>query len=151
MGALLADTLGIEYAEGDSFHPEANIAKMSAGIALTDADRAPWLDIIAAWLADHAARGGVVSCSALKHAYRDRLRAAAPTAWFLHLAASREALAPRMTRPGHFMPPALLDSQLATLEPLGADEYGSTMDATAAPADLVAAALAALGSSADGS
>ncbi|MFI9508103.1 gluconokinase [Nocardia sp. NPDC052566] len=145
VGAVLAETLGVEYAEGDAFHPASNIAKMSAGIPLTDDDRAPWLDIIATWLAEHVSTGGVVSCSALKHAYRDRLRAAAPTAFFLHLAASHEELSRRMsTRAGHFMPTALLDSQLATLQPLSADECGTTLDATAAPVDIVEEALTAL-------
>jgi gluconokinase len=135
-----------EHSEGDDFHPEENIAKMAAGVPLTDADRAPWLDIVAGWLARRGSHGGVVSCSALKHSYRDRLRAAAPEAFFVHLAASRDELAQRMAaRRGHFMPSSLLDSQLAALEPLSADEHGITVDATRPPAELVQDVMAALG------
>lgn len=129
VGELLAAELGVPYAEADSFHPEANVAKMSAGTPLDDADRAPWLDAIGAWARDRRAdgQGGVVSCSALKRRYRDRLRAAAnsPGLYFLHLTGSRELVAERMAgRRGHFMPTALLDSQFADLEPLEPDERG---------------------------
>ncbi|MET8877241.1 gluconokinase [Nocardia sp. NPDC004604] len=142
VGVLLADTLHIEYAEGDDFHPAANIAKMTAGVPLTDSDRAPWLDIVAAWLGERQERGGVVSCSALARSYRDRLRAAAPGAFFVHLAASRAELARRMAeRRGHFMPSTLLDSQLAALQPLACDELGVTVDATKDPAELVREAV----------
>lgn len=145
VGALLAETLRVEYAEGDDFHPASNIEKMVAGMPLTDADRAPWLDIVAIWLGQRRERGGVVSCSALKRGYRDRLRAAAPETFFVHLSASRAELARRMqTRRGHFMPAALLDSQLAALQPLATDEFGVTVDATEDPAELVGAAIAAL-------
>lgn len=141
----MADALGVEYAEGDDFHPEENVAKMAAGVPLTDTDRAPWLDIIARWLADRGARGGVVSCSALKRSYRDRLRVAAPEVFFAHLDARYEELVRRLeSRRGHFMPLALLDSQLATLEPLDTDEWGITLDATRAPADLVRKTVAEL-------
>lgn len=144
VGALLANALRVEYAEGDALHPAANIEKMSAGIPLTDADRAPWLDIIAGWLGEHQ-QGGVVSCSALKHSYRDRLRAGASGVYFVHLAADRDQMARRMAaRPGHFMPVSLLDSQFAALEPLSEDEYGGTFDATAAPEDLIDQVIAAL-------
>ncbi|MFD0361462.1 gluconokinase [Nocardia sp. GCM10030253] len=150
VGRLLAETLHVEYAEGDDFHPEQNIAKMAAGVPLTDADRAPWLDIVAGWLARRQGRGGVVSCSALQHSYRDRLRAAAPEVFFVHLAASRDELAHRMaSRRGHFMPSSLLDSQLAALEPLSADERGIMVDATRAPAELVREAKVALGTQAN--
>ncbi|MEU4344310.1 gluconokinase [Nocardia sp. NPDC023852] len=146
VGARLADVLGVEYAEGDDFHPAANVAKMAAGTPLDDADRAPWLDAVAAWLAEHTEQGGVVSCSALKRGYRDQLRAGVFEAFFVHLAAPRTELARRMTgRRGHFMPPSLLDSQLAALEPLAADENGVTIDATRTPEDLVTDAVAALG------
>ncbi|MFI6172808.1 gluconokinase [Nocardia sp. NPDC051052] len=145
VGRALAAELGVEYAEGDDFHPAANIAKMAAGIPLDDADRAPWLDLVAAWMGERTERGGVITCSALKHAYRDRLRAAASDAFFLHLAAPREELAHRMTdRTGHFMPSSLLDSQLAALEPLADDERGSTVDATRDPAELARETSAAL-------
>ncbi|MFC4128008.1 gluconokinase [Nocardia rhizosphaerae] len=138
VGALLAERLGLPYAEGDDFHPVENIEKMAAGIPLTDADRLPWLDIVADWLGAHQRSGGVASCSALRRPYRDRLRAGAPTTYFVHLAAGREELLRRMTgRLGHFMPTALLDSQLDTLEPLEPDEPGVTLDALASPTTLV--------------
>ncbi|WP_406229386.1 gluconokinase [Nocardia sp. NBC_01009] len=144
VGRLLAEALHVEYAEGDDFHPVENIAKMAAGVPLTDADRAPWLDIVAGWLGQRQGHGGVVSCSALQHSYRDRLRVAAPETFFVHLAASRDELAQRMAaRRGHFMPSSLLDSQLAALEQLSADERGITVDATRAPAELVREAMAA--------
>ncbi|MFE7797475.1 gluconokinase [Nocardia sp. NPDC057440] len=144
VGRLLAEALHVEYAEGDDFHPAENIAKMAAGVPLTDADRAPWLDIVAGWLGQRAGHGGVVSCSALKRSYRDRLRVAAPDAFFVHLAASRDELARRMAaRRDHFMPSSLLDSQLAALEQLYADERGITVDATRAPAESVREAMTA--------
>jgi gluconokinase len=145
VGSRLADALGVEYAEGDDFHPRANVAKMAAGAPLDDADRAPWLDALAAWMAERSGRGGVVTCSALKRIYRDRLRASAPEAFFLHLSVPRPELERRVAgRRGHFMPPSLLDSQLATLEPLGPDEDGSTIDAARPPEEVVRQAVAAL-------
>ncbi|WP_067806899.1 gluconokinase [Nocardia beijingensis] len=145
VGVRLAEVLGVEYAEGDDFHPPANIVKMSAGTPLDDADRAPWLDALAAWMAERSGHGAVVTCSALKRAYRDRLRGRVPGVFFLHLDAPREELERRVTgRRGHFMPASLLDSQLATLERLDPDERGSTVDATRPPQDVVRAAVAAL-------
>ncbi len=96
VGGLLAERLGVPYAEADDFHPPANIAKMSAGHPLDDSDRAPWLDAIAAWIAERGDRGGVVSCSALRRRYRDRLRASAPGLFFLHLDGSPELIASRL-------------------------------------------------------
>ena len=129
VGAALAQRLGIPFADADDFHPPANIAKMTAGEPLDDADRRPWLEAIGDWLADHATDGGVVSCSALKVAYRDQLRTHAPRARFVHLAGSREVIARRQaSRPGHFMPASLLDSQFATLEPLAPHEDGVVID-----------------------
>ncbi|MGH4030766.1 gluconokinase [Actinomycetota bacterium Odt1-20B] len=152
IGPLLAARLGVPYAEGDDFHPPANIAKMSAGTPLTDEDRRPWLDAIGAWAHGRAAAGlgGVVSSSALKRGYRDRLRAAAPGSLvFVHLTGDRKLIEDRMAhRQGHFMPAALLDSQFATLEPLGADEAGVDVDVAGGPdeiADRAVAALARLG------
>lgn len=146
IGPLLAARLGVPYAEGDDFHPEANIAKMSAGVPLDDADRWPWLDAIGAWAHSRAGLGGVVSCSALKRSYRDRLRAAAPGLVFVHLAGDRELVGERMThRQGHFMPTALLDSQFATLQALGADEPGVAVDVSGTPEEITERALAALG------
>ncbi|MFI0151669.1 gluconokinase [Streptomyces lydicus] len=145
IGPLVAAELGVPYAEGDDFHPPANIAKMSAGVPLDDADRGPWLDAIGAWAHGRAGRGGVVSSSALKRSYRDRLRAAAPGAVFLHLTGDRALIEARMAeRKGHFMPTALLDSQFATLEPLGDDEAGVAVDVSGTPQEIAARAVAAL-------
>ncbi|MCT2594485.1 gluconokinase [Streptomyces sp. N2-109] len=144
VGRLLAAELGVPYAEADAFHPPANIAKMTAGTPLDDADRAPWLDAIGDWAERHAS-GGVVSCSALKRAYRDRLRAAAPELFFLHLTGPRGLIAERLAaRRDHFMPSALLDSQYATLERLEPDEQGAEVSVEAEPHTLAAAALEVL-------
>ncbi|MGW7200977.1 gluconokinase [Streptomyces chryseus] len=145
IGPLLAARLGVPYAEGDDFHPPANITKMSAGTPLDDADRWPWLDAIGAWAHGRSGLGGVVSSSALKRAYRDRLRAAAPGAVFLHLTGDRELIEGRMReRRGHFMPTALLDSQYAALQPLQGDEAGVSVDVTGSPEDITERAVAAL-------
>ncbi|OMC31585.1 gluconate kinase [Mycobacterium sp. GA-1841] len=128
VGAALAQRMRVPFADADDFHPAANIAKMSAGHALDDADRHPWLEAIGGWLAAHA-DGGVMSCSALKRAYRDQLRRHCPDVVFLHLSGSPEVIRRRQaSRPGHFMPASLLDSQFATLEPLGPDEAGTAID-----------------------
>lgn len=145
VGPLLAGRLGVPYAEGDDFHPPANIAKMSAGVPLDDADRRPWLDAIGAWAHGRAGLGGVVSCSALKRSYRDRLRAAAPDLVFVHLAGDRPLIEDRMShRQGHFMPTALLDSQFATLQPLQADEAGVVVDVSGSPEEITERATSAL-------
>ncbi|MET9804186.1 gluconokinase [Streptomyces sp. NPDC006368] len=145
IGPLVAERLGVPYAEGDDFHPEANIAKMSAGTPLDDDDRWPWLDAIGQWAQGRAGLGGVVSGSALKRAYRDRLRAAAPGVVFLHLTGDRALIEERMTaRKGHFMPTALLDSQFATLQPLGDDEAGVAVDVSGTPEEITDRAVAAL-------
>lgn len=134
---LLAKRLDIPFAEADDFHPPANVAKMSAGVPLDDADRQPWLEAVGRWLHEHDT-GGVVACSALKRRYRDTLREACPSAFFLHLTASHELLAERLgRRTGHFMPRSLLDSQIAALEPLEPDEQGAELDATPAPDTIV--------------
>ncbi|WP_019545465.1 gluconokinase [Streptomyces sulphureus] len=151
VGELLAAELRVPYAEADDFHPPANIAKMSSGVSLDDDDRAPWLDAIGEWAHGRDRLGGVVSCSALKRAYRDRLRAAAPGLFFLHLVGDRELIAERMQgRQGHFMPPALLDSQFATLEPLGSDESGAAVSVDQSPEAVAREALAALGRASEG-
>ena len=117
------------FADADDFHPEANVAKMSAGHALNDDDRYPWLDAIGDWLAEHCGAGGVMSCSALKRKYRDQLRKHCPQVRFLHLSGSPEVIGRRQaSRPGHFMPASLLASQFDTLEPLEADEHGVVVD-----------------------
>ncbi|NBE55389.1 gluconokinase [Streptomyces boluensis] len=145
IGPLLAAQLGVPYAEGDDFHPEANIAKMSAGTPLTDDDRWPWLDAIGSWAHGRAGLGGVVSSSALKRSYRDRLRSAAPGVVFVHLTGSRELIEDRMShRKGHFMPTALLDSQFATLQPLGPDEAGVDVDVAGGPEEIAERAVTAL-------
>lgn len=145
IGPLLAARLGVPYAEGDDFHPRANIAKMTAGIPLGDEDRWPWLDAIGAWAHGRAGLGGVVSSSALKRSYRDRLRAAAPGVVFVHLTGDRKLIEDRMGhRRGHFMPTALLDSQFATLEPLQRDERGVAVDVSGSPEEITARAVAAL-------
>ncbi|PWK81251.1 gluconate kinase (SKI family) [Lentzea atacamensis] len=127
-GAELARRLRVPFADADEFHPASNIAKMSAGVPLDDADREPWLAAIARWLAEHA-DGGVVTCSALKRAFRDRLRTAAPGAYFVHLAGDAEVVAGRVAaRADHFMPVALVASQFAALEPLEPDERGLVLD-----------------------
>ena len=142
VGTALAETLGVEYAEADTFHPKANIEKMSAGVPLNDEDRAPWLEAIAGWIRDHQ-HGGVVTSSALKRRYRDVLRSGGDV-WFAHLDGDRETLAERMkTRRGHFMPVSLLDSQLADLEPLEPDEPGRVFDIGGTPEEITQAALAA--------
>lgn len=139
----LAGALGVPHAEADTFHPAANITKMSCAIPLTDQDRWPWLRAIASWIGTHERTGGVVTSSALKRSYRDVLRGGGET-WFLHLHGDRELIAKRMTgRSGHFMPVSLLDSQLADLEPLGPDEPGLTADIADSVEQIVAAALAA--------
>jgi gluconokinase len=138
VGGLLARRLALAYADGDSFHSAANIAKMASGVPLNESDRAPWLLAIASYLEAHALTGAVVSCSALRRAYRDTLRAAAPRTVYLHLAASAALIRQRMLRrEQHFMPAALLGSQLAALEPLGADERGVVLDASAPPERIV--------------
>ncbi|MFF7869466.1 gluconokinase [Streptomyces qaidamensis] len=145
IGPLLAARLGVPYAEGDDFHPPANIAKMSSGTPLTDEDRLPWLDAIGEWAHGRAGLGGVVSCSALKRSYRDRLRAAAPGVVFVHLTGDRALIEDRMShRQGHFMPTALLDSQFATLQPLAEDEAGVGVDVAGGPEEITERAAHAL-------
>ncbi len=127
VGRALALRLGVPFVDADALHPPANVAKMAAGEPLGDDDRYPWLERVGEWLAGHP--DGVVSCSALKRKYRDQLRAHCPRAEFLHLDGSAETIGRRLVdRSGHFMPAALLRSQLETLEPLGVDEPGVTIN-----------------------
>ena len=140
----LAERLRYSFADGDDFHPAHNVAKLARGEPLTDADRAPWLAALAAWIsAQHeAGRSTVLACSALKRAYRETLRKAAPNVLFVHLEVRSEVLLERMRhRHGHFMPETLLGSQLTTLEPLQPDEPGIALDAQGPAAATVAAAL----------
>jgi gluconokinase len=133
----LARRLGVVFAEADEFHPLANIEKMESGHPLSDDDRWPWLRGIATWIGEHADTGGVLTCSALKRRYRDLLATAADRVFFLHLHGSRDVIAERIgARRGHFMPPSLLDSQFADLEPLQPDEPGAVIDISA-DSDLV--------------
>lgn len=121
IGRALAERLGVPFLEGDDLHPRANVAKMAAGVPLDDADRAPWLAAIAAWMTTHG--DGVVACSALKRAYRDRLREAGAGLRIVALLPPEHVLAARLGhREGHFMPDSLLASQLATLEVPGDEE-----------------------------
>ncbi|GAA3641185.1 gluconokinase [Microbacterium awajiense] len=141
----LAQRLAIPLCDADDLHPESNRAKMRGGVPLTDEDRWPWLDDVGRTIAD-ADGGIVVACSALRRVYRDRLRAHAPDVVFVHLTGTAELLAERAAgRRGHFMPPALLASQLATLEPIAPDETAVVLDVTASVDELADAAVAWIG------
>ncbi|HWM74000.1 MAG TPA: gluconokinase [Nocardioides sp.] len=143
VGAALAQRLRVPFADADDFHPPANVAKMTAGEALNDDDRWPWLDAIGEWLAAHDA--GVMTCSALKRSYRDVVQRHRPDVEFVHLHGDREVITRRQaTRPGHFMPASLLDSQFATLEPLEDDERGFVVDVDQSVDQIVEAAVAGL-------
>lgn len=138
LASLLSQQLGCAFFEGDSFHSEANVAKMRAGVPLSDADRWPWLDMLGEAIGTAVRREGVAvgACSALKRSYRDRLRAGigAPTSFIL-LEVGREELVCRLGgRTGHYMPASLIDSQLAILESPGADERAIMIDSTIPPA-----------------
>ena len=141
IGAQFARELGIEFVEGDDLHPPDNVKRMAAGTSLTDDDRHDWLMAIAARLreARRARMGLVVSCSALKRSYRDLLRSEGdPDVRFVYLAGSRALLAGRMAqRRGHFMPPSLLESQLAILEEPSPDERAWVCDISEAPHAIV--------------
>lgn len=140
VGSRVAERLGVPYVEGDEHHPAANIAKMAAGTPLTDDDRRPWLEELADVLASREMAGTstLLGCSALRRTYRDLLRGTLPpgTVAFLHLVAAPDVLHRRMEEREHFMPPSLLRSQLATLEPLEPDELGTAIDVDA-PLDVV--------------
>jgi carbohydrate kinase (thermoresistant glucokinase family) len=138
IGRALAAALHLPFLEGDTLHSPASVDKMSAGIALTDADRESWLQAIGDRLRAAGEGGLVVSCSALKRSYRDRLRAARPGLRFVFLHGARELLADRMgSREGHCMPPSMLESQLRTLEPPGDDEMPIRADIAQAPQAIV--------------
>jgi carbohydrate kinase (thermoresistant glucokinase family) len=149
VGEGIATELGFELIEGDDYHPPRNVEKMAAGVPLTDDDRRPWLETLATLLEDRHARsqGTVLACSALRSAYRDVLRSAVPAAetFIILLEADAATLRSRMeSRTGHYMPPALLESQLATLERLQPDEPGVVLDATRSVDVVIAAAVAAM-------
>jgi gluconokinase len=138
VGTALAARLGWPFQEGDALHSPENVAKMAAGHPLTDADRAPWLARVREWVASH--EDGVITCSALKRSYRQALRDEHVV--FVHLTAPQDDIATRLgTRHGHFMPAALLESQLADLEPPGDDEQPITLDGRKPVAELVDAII----------
>ncbi|WP_240341704.1 gluconokinase [Arthrobacter sp. Alg241-R88] len=143
VGALLAQEIGAVFLDGDSLHPSANIEKMATGIPLDDEDRQPWLQEVGRRLAADSGHSLVIACSALKRSYRDLIRSEAAEARFVHLHGTASLLAARMSaRPGHFMPPSLLASQLETLEPLGEGESGIVLDIGESPARLASEAAA---------
>jgi gluconokinase len=149
VGELLAKQLGWRFIEGDRLHPPANVEKMRQGIPLTDADRAPWLDRIGEELKNWAAEGrsGVLTCSALRRAYRDRIRSARPDVRFVYLKGSEALIEARVAARKHeYMPASLLRSQFDTLEEPTSDEPGVvTVDAGGSAEKEVAAVIAALG------
>jgi gluconokinase len=145
VGAALARALGVEFVEGDDYHPPENVQRMTAGIPLTDEDRAGWLRALAARLreARKAGTGLVITCSALKRSYRDVLRAGTPDVRFVFLRGSRALIAERLAgRRGHFMPASLLDSQFAALEEPATNEGAWVCDAGEQPQAIVAALVA---------
>jgi gluconokinase len=140
IGAALAERLGVDFVEGDAYHPVENVKRMASGIALTDEDRAGWLHALANRIraARAADTGLVLACSALKRSYRDILRSAAPELQFVFLDAPRSLLEERLAaRRGHFMPASLLDSQLAALEKPASDEHAWTCDIASRPQEIV--------------
>ena len=144
----LSERLGWLFLEGDSLHPEANVAKMSAGRPLTDDDRWPWLELVADWVAERVAahEDGIVTCSALKRSYRDVIRRDSDDVVFVHLTGERETLEQRMrARTGHFMPPHMLESQLETLEEPGPAEPSLRVPIEQGPDEIVAAVVSELG------
>ncbi|GAB98146.1 gluconokinase [Kineosphaera limosa] len=147
VGEALAARLGLPFEDADTFHPPANVAKMREGIPLTDADREPWLEIIGRWLVDHP-DGAIVTCSALKRAYRDTLRRFVPEVPFLHPYGKASLVLERMSlrsaTTDHFMPVTLLESQYATLEGLQDDEAGITLDLRRSVDELVDDSIAYL-------
>lgn len=140
IGALLARRLGWEFADGDDFHPPANVAKMHGGVPLTDADRWPWLHAIAAWIAETRRAGGhgVVACSALKRRYRDVLLDGSPAVRLVHLRGGPDLIGGRLAaRHDHFMPESLLLSQFEALEEPGPDEDPITVEVAGSPGEIV--------------
>ncbi|KQX68564.1 gluconokinase [Angustibacter sp. Root456] len=148
VASRIAAATGFVFAEADEFHTAANVAKMSAGVPLEDVDRWPWLRSLARWMAERAAVGEstVIACSALKRSYRDVLADGPPSVDFVHLDGAAELVRARLAaRVGHYMPASLLDSQVATLEPLQPDERGVVLDVSRTPDALARQAIDALG------
>lgn len=144
----IASVMGWPFAEGDDFHSDANVVKMRQGEALTDEDRWPWLEEVGSWISarERAGESAVVTCSALRRVYRDLLRQGRPHVRFLHVTVPDDVIRDRLqTRPGHYMPPSLLPSQLATLEPLAEDEPGVVVTNEGSTAQVLDRALGALG------
>jgi gluconokinase len=147
IAAGLVQRLGWDFAEGDEFHPPENVEKMRAGIGLTDEDRWPWLRRLAEWIGEHEQAGTscIVTCSALKRSYRDLLCDGHPSTWYVYVFADHDLIKDRMEqRSGHYMPVSLLDSQLATLEPLGDDEPGERISGAGSPEAVLEQVLSAL-------
>lgn len=147
VGALVAAKVGVPFVDGDDLHSPANVEKMASGTPLTEADRAPWLRTVGETIRDAGAAGTgiVVACSALRRAYRDTILTIAPDTVFIQLTGTEEVLRQRMAaRHDHFMPTALLTSQLATLENLQSDEPGFFVDIDAPAAELAERAVSAL-------
>lgn len=144
----IAQSMHWLFAEGDEFHSEANVAKMASGTPLTDEDRWPWLRAIGAWIGEQESAGvsAVITCSALRRAYRDVLREGHPHVRFCHASAPEGVILDRVEhRAGHYMPPSLLPSQVAALEALEPDEPGVTVSVEGAEQEVLARALDALG------
>lgn len=144
IGRALAERLGWPYKEGDELHPRANVEKMSRGIPLTDEDRWPWLQLVAQWIDGQLAKGepGIITCSLLKRSYRDLVIDARKGVKLLYLRGDKHVIAERMAqRKGHFMPPALLDSQFATLEEPGPDEHPLIVEVHGSVDDAVTCAV----------
>lgn len=145
IGRLLAERMGVPFADADAFHPQANIDKMAAGHPLTDEDRLPWLQKIGSWLHDHRGSGAVATCSALKRSYRDILREGAPDVAMCHLDGPMQVAYVRVqSRMDHFMPASLMQSQYDTLQPLQPDERGITVDFTLPEGEIVTTLMAYL-------
>jgi gluconokinase/shikimate kinase len=150
VGGVLAGRLGWDLGEGDELHPPENVAKMAAGHPLTDEDRWPWLDRVAAWIRERtdAGRPGIITCSALKRSYRDVLRG--DSVVFVYLRGTLEQIADRLAkRHGHYMPSSLLESQFATLEEPTADEHALVVDIGPAPGVQAAEIVERLGLTAE--
>lgn len=148
LAEAIAQRMGWTFAEGDDFHPKANVEKMSKGEPLTDADRWPWLQAIGAWIDDREASGesAVITCSALKRTYRDLLREGRPGVTFCHVDVDQKVLENRLDkREGHYMPASLLPSQLADLEPLQPDEPGAVVHGDGGEEQVLQQAFSALG------
>jgi gluconokinase len=150
IGRAIAERLGAAFVEGDEYHPQANIEKMSSGQPLDDEDRRPWLTLLADRIRELDAAGerSVTACSALRRLYRDWLREGHPDLFFVHLHTDYDVLFDRMQKREHFMPPALLQSQFDTLEMLEGDEAGQVVDVRMSIEEVVREAMEALRSQA---